>query len=423
MSTKLPLVVILGSTGSGKTKLSLELATKFGGEIIGADSMQIYKGLNIASAKATNEELATAPHHMINILEPNEKYTVIEYRNRVLPIIENLLDRNKLPIIVGGTNYYIESILWKILVQNPEDKSIEECGVLPNNEHELSSQELHEKLKKLDPAMAKRLHPNNKRKILRSLEVLHHKGIKLSDILAAQVEAGGSTSGGGLRYDNVFVLWLQCDQQVLDKRLDERVEKMIDQGLLEELLNFHKLYNKERIKDNREADYTKGIFQSIGFKEFHSYLLLSEEERTTKEGQKIYRESLERLKLVTRRYARKQSKWTVNRFLGRKDRQVPPVYGLDTTDISKWTENVTLPAHTILESYITNTKCDIQALPMRDINSIPNSLDETYNCKVCKRVFIGEKQWEIHVKSPKHKKVLQKVKKSAPDSKNSAESV
>lgn len=186
MNPQLPLVVILGSTGSGKTKLSLELATKFGGEIVGADSMQVssfsyfmfsppkktstiqvYKELDIASAKATSEELALVPHHMINILGPEQRFTVLEYRNMVLPILDDIIQRGKLPIIVGGTNYYIESVLWKVLVQEPGEIVRKEGGTLPNDEHQLPSHVLHEKLKKLDPAMAKRLHPNNQRKILR----------------------------------------------------------------------------------------------------------------------------------------------------------------------------------------------------------------------------------------------------------------
>lgn len=128
---------------------------------------QIYKELDIASAKATADELATAPHHMINILEPEETFTVLDYRNRVLPIVDQLLCNNKMPIIVGGTNYYIESILWKILIQDPKEKVVHREEILPHDMQELPSQLLHDRLKELDPVMANRLHPNHKRKILR----------------------------------------------------------------------------------------------------------------------------------------------------------------------------------------------------------------------------------------------------------------
>ncbi|KRT85541.1 hypothetical protein AMK59_2458 [Oryctes borbonicus] len=167
MNWKNPLIIILGATGSGKTKLSLELAQKFNSEIISADSMQLYKGLDIITAKATPQEQKLVPHHLIDILHPHECYTVLDFRNKALEIINDLHMKNKIPIVVGGTNYYIESLLWKILVEDPGNPRISVPGISPNNEHELSSEELHKRLQQLDPNMAKRLHPNNKRKILR----------------------------------------------------------------------------------------------------------------------------------------------------------------------------------------------------------------------------------------------------------------
>ncbi|KAL1517218.1 hypothetical protein ABEB36_001011 [Hypothenemus hampei] len=409
MSKNLPIIVILGSTGTGKTKLSLELASKFNGEIIGADSMQVYKGLDIASAKATPEELAQAPHHMINILKPQEMFTVLEYRNRVLPIISDVFERNKIPIIVGGTNYYIESILWNVLVQQPDEIIMDPKDILPNKEHELPSVILHEKLKQLDPAMANRLHPNNKRKILRALEILQQKGKKLSEILEEQCVS--SKSGGNLRYDNALVFWLQCNQKILDKRLDDRINQMIKEGLIDELFQFHKLYNEKRLNNDEDADYTIGIFQSIGFKEFHDYLILSESERHSETGEKMLKNSIERLKIVTRRYARKQTKWTVNRFLCRKDRQVPPIYNLDTTNVAEWDENVRKPAMEILENYISGRKCSIEPLTMLDKVSVPNVLDQTYKCETCDKILVGEHQFSIHMKSQRHKKASEKSNK------------
>ncbi|XP_066152413.1 tRNA dimethylallyltransferase isoform X2 [Euwallacea fornicatus] len=348
---------------------------------------------------------------MINILEPHQTFTVLEYRNMVLPIIEGIFNRGKLPIIVGGTNYYIESILWKILVQNPGEEIIKGCGIFPNKEHELPNEVLHEKLKKLDPVMANRLHPNNRRKILRSLEVLYQKGKKHSDILEEQCSK--SKSGGGLRFKNVIVLWLQCDQVCLDQRLDSRVDNMIQEGLIDELLHFHKEYNEKRLIDGKDPDYSRGIFQSIGFKEFHSYLMMSDSQRESEEGQKILKQALDQLKIVTRRFSRKQTKWTMNRFLGRRDREIPAIYGLNTTDISNWSENVTQPAVHILESYISGTKCNIDPLPFRNTISVPNTLDETFVCEVCDRIFVGTLQWTIHIKSRRHRTVLERKKKQS----------
>ncbi|KAG5888368.1 hypothetical protein JTB14_033505 [Gonioctena quinquepunctata] len=408
MSTRLPLIVILGATGTGKTKLSLELAKKFGGEIIGADSMQVYRGLDIITAKATQEEQSVAPHHLIDILDPHDLFTVTQYRNRALKIIDGLMENEKLPVVVGGTNYYIESLLWKILIDDGSNTFTKIPGILPNNEHELPSEELHKKLKALDPSMAKRLHPNNKRKILRSLEILQRNGRRHSEILEEQQSAmDASRSGGGLRFGSSLVLWLQCNQDILNKRLDDRVDTMVEQGLLNELLDFHRLYNKERMDNESEPDYSKGIFQSIGFKEFHPYLMLNGEERDTEDGLKKLNEGIDQLKMVTRRYARKQKKWISNRFLGRTDRQVPPIYGLDTSDVSQWDEKVSRTAIEIVESYITGTACHHKELPKQTSNSFPNSDDITHTCEVCARIFVGDFQWANHLKSNRHKKMLE----------------
>ncbi|EEZ99485.2 tRNA dimethylallyltransferase isoform X1 [Tribolium castaneum] len=408
MALRLPLVVILGATGSGKTKLSLELAQKFKGEIISADSMQVYKGLDIITAKATKEEQNVAPHHLIDILEPHETFTVVQYRNSALKIIENLINKNKLPIIVGGTNYYIESLLWKILIEEPGDH----VKALPSRhiDHELSSEELHKKLQLLDPAMARRLHPNNKRKILRSLEVLQQKGKPHSQILNEQQGAkGGSATGGPLRFANALILKLECEQETLNERLNNRVDKMMEQGLLQELANFHKLYNENRIKNSEIPDYTKGVFQSIGFKEFHSYLTMSEEEKNSENGQLSLQKCIEDLKLVTRRYARKQNKWTRNRFLGRRDREVPPMYGLDVTNLDKWEENVTKPAIEIIQSFINQSECKYQPLPVEPVaTSVPNSEDDTNFCDICERIFVGSLQWREHLRSNRHKKMIER---------------
>ncbi|KAI4471153.1 trna dimethylallyltransferase [Holotrichia oblita] len=412
MKWKNPLIVILGATGSGKTKLSLELAQRFNSEIISADSMQLYKGLNIITAKATSEEQRLVPHHLIDILHPSEHYTVLDFRNTVFNIISDLHSRDKVPIIVGGTNYYIESLLWKILVEEPGSPRINVPGISSLNEHELPTEELHKRLQLLDPNMARRLHPNNKRKILRSLEVLQQKGKRHSDILKEQQSSeGGSSTGGGLRYPNALILWLQCNQNILDDRLDKRVDSMIENGLLKELEDFHCLYNEERIKSEQQPDYTRGVFQSIGFKEFHQYLLLKSDERVSELGKKLFNESVLNLKIATRRYARKQFRWITNRFLARADRQVPPLYGLSTDDLTKWNENVSKRAIEIVEHYINDEPCKHEPIPKKSSRSFPNSEDDTFYCENCNRVFIGSHQWTIHLNSGKHKKILSKKHK------------
>ncbi|XP_018333826.1 tRNA dimethylallyltransferase [Agrilus planipennis] len=408
MKSKLPLVVILGATGTGKTKLSLQLAQHYKGEIISADSMQLYKGLDVITAKATKQERAHAPHHLIDVINPTQMFTVTDFKNQALKIIENLFSKNVLPVIVGGTNYYIEALLWNILIENSRESEVHYIpGEGLSDKLPKSSQELHKELEDIDPEMAKRVHPNNKRKIVRSLEIAKNMGVLHSEIIKQQQAlTGGSSQGGPLRFFNSLILWLQCDQTTLDERLNNRVDSMVKEGLLNELLNFHKQYNDGRTSPDEKPDYTKGIFQSIGFKEFHEYLMLNETERQSELGQKLLQEGIVEMKMVTRRFSRKQSKWIKNRFLGREDREVPPVYGLDTTDPSLWDEKVYKPARNIIDSFMEGVSSTEKPLPRLQIASLPNSKDDTYKCDVCDRIFVGQFQWSIHLNSHKHKRVL-----------------
>ncbi|KAL3229445.1 hypothetical protein MRX96_023541 [Rhipicephalus microplus] len=332
----LPLVVILGATGTGKSKLAIEIASKFNGEIISADSYAgetlpsrasrstgsraVYKSLDIITNKVTQAERDAAPHHLLDFLDPLSNFTVADFQSKALGVIDNLANRKKLPIIVGGTNYYIESLLWKILVrpeQEPEDQAnLDSNRVLlrdvvdsflatkadvdretsdavttllsdkPDDASlgDVSTEHLYKCLEIVDPERASRLHPKDRRK---NRTVFQVHGRPHSDIIEEQQHMeGGSSLGGPLRFQRPCVLWLQCDQNVLDERLDARVDDMIAAGLIKEMEEFHERYNKHRIDHNLEADYTKGIFQSIGLKEFHRYLLMDSEEKASPKGQK-----------------------------------------------------------------------------------------------------------------------------------------
>lgn len=228
MLRNVPLIVILGSTGTGKTKLSIELAQKFGSEIISADSMQVYKGLDIVTAKANKIEQSMAKHHLLDIVDAGSKFTVVDFRDAALPVIDNLLEKKKIPILVGGTNYYIESILWKVLVNPPpregrkrkmetdvdaDDVTKNVVGVTKDDSEErgeISSDqwyvqdsfegrtaaELHKLLQSVDPDSAQRLHPNDIRKIKRALEVYENCGKTMTDIINEQKNIPGGNDYG-----------------------------------------------------------------------------------------------------------------------------------------------------------------------------------------------------------------------------------
>ncbi|KAK1805010.1 hypothetical protein P4O66_019371, partial [Electrophorus voltai] len=468
-----PLVVILGATGTGKSKLAIEIGKRLQGEIISADSMQVYEGLDIITNKVTVEEQAQCRHHMISFVDPLvSNYTVVDFRNQALSLIsflqhklrvitsdvslmqhiEDMHRQEKLPIIVGGTNYYIESILWNILVDTKDSGTERGQGLPPvprADLEKLGGPELHKQLVEVDPDMAAMLHPHDARKIasrsyslgmlaliwsapcvvrrflvltladsssflgqhvmplghlmsVRSLQVYQQTGVPHSRILEEQK---GHDGGDDLRFSEPCIFWLHSNMDALDERLDKRVDKMLSSGLIDELKDFHKRFNEKKIQDNSQ-DYQHGIFQSIGLKEFHEYLTaggdVSEEvrERQKKKG-------IEALKQAARRYARKQNKWVCNRFLKRPGRSVPPVYGLDVTDVSRWEQTVLSPAMDILNCLQKGEQPPVD--PIRIEWENPRNKRSHHMCELCQKVIIGDLEWTAHLRSKNH---LHHVRKS-----------
>ncbi|XP_044027277.1 tRNA dimethylallyltransferase isoform X2 [Siniperca chuatsi] len=410
------LVVILGATGTGKSKLAIEIGKRLQGEVISADSMQVYQGLDIITNKVTAEECAQCRHHMISFVDPLvSSYTVVDFRNKALTLIDDMHSRNKLPVIVGGTNYYIESLLWRVLLDTGEnEESGDGGGGAPNRKLELEKlggAELHKRLAEVDPKMAAMLHPNDKRKIARSLQIHEETGVPHSRWLEEQRgQEGGNGLGGPLRYPDPCIFWLHADMDALDKRLDARVDEMLSAGVIEELRDFHVCYNQQKVQDESQ-DYQHGIFQSIGFKEFHDYLI-APESSTQQEKDTLRDKGIEALKIATRRYARKQNKWVRNRFLKRPGDNVPVVYGLDVTDVSRWEETVLNPALQILDSLSKGEKPAIA--PIRVQGAEQRNKRSHHSCDLCDKVIIGDLEWTAHLKSKKHHYHVRKKRKSDP---------
>nr|XP_038023327.1 LOW QUALITY PROTEIN: tRNA dimethylallyltransferase [Anas platyrhynchos] len=406
-----PLVVILGATGTGKSALAVQLGLRLGGEIVSADSMQVYKGLDIITNKVSPQEQQLCRHHMISFVDPLvSNYTVVDFRDRAVPLIEDIFARDKIPIVVGGTNYYIEALLWKVLVST-KDKASSAPSPAPDRKEELEQLdvvELHRRLSRVDPEMAARLHPHDKRKVARSLQVFEETGIPHSEILhRQQEEEGGGPLGGPLKYPNSCILWLHADQAALDRRLEQRVDDMLAAGLLEELRDFHRRYNQQKVAENRQ-DYQHGIFQSIGFKEFHEYLV-SEGQCSPETSALLLQRGIQALKQVTKRYARRQNKWVRNRFLRRPGPNVPPVYGLEVSDHLRWEEDVLKPALEIVESFIQGRQPPAEPVRMEfDANE-----DKRRHrvCELCNRVIIGDREWAAHTRSKSHLHHLKKSRK------------
>jgi len=432
MADRVPIVVILGATGAGKSKLALELAARFGGEIVNADAMQMYKGLNIVTNKVTAEEQARVPHHAINILEPAASNTVVDFRNRALPIVERLLREGRIPFICGGTNYYIESLLWKLLVDQDtpllvtgakrgreegetvdgDPKDVAELKKI-NFESDDNSEPtcgLYSLLQRLDPDRAAMLHRNERRKIWRSLQVLKQHGRAHSALVAEQ----GGALGGGLRFprERICLLEVWSEQAVLDARCDARVGKMVERGLIQELTDFHERFNmsreevRNRVTGEVEADYTRGIWQSIGFKEFHSYLCLTEEQREGEEGRLLFEQGVQLMKIATRQYARKQVKW-MRRFLI-SERRPPDYYRVDSSLPAEWREAVLLPAEALVAALLEGRRPDMAPLPLVH-KTVEDLVDDrrTHHCDLCDRDFKGSNQYRHHLASKPHRKMAE----------------
>lgn len=271
-------IVIVGPTASGKTSLSIEIAKRFNGEIISADSMQIYKYMDIATAKPTAEEMQGVKHHLIDFLSPCEKFSVAKYKELCYGCIDDIIERNKLPIIVGGTGLYIDTVVNNTVflegdssdIRNTLEKSCEENGI----------ESLYEKLKKIDPQSAEKLHLSDRKRIIRALEVYYSTGKTIS-------EQNRLSHTEKSKYDFLIIGLNANDREFLYNRINSRVDLMIDSGLIEEAQNF---YN---------SDFSLTAVQAIGYKELKPYL----------DGFCTLDEAKEKLKTETRRYAKRQLTW------------------------------------------------------------------------------------------------------------------
>lgn len=276
---RIPLVVVAGPTASGKTALGIQLAKRFSGEIVSADSMQIYTGFSVATAKPGPEERQGIPHHLMDFLPPGREFSVADYVTLARETILDIAGRGNLPILVGGTGLYIHSLVDHI--QFSEEDAGAALRRRLEKEAEASGQEaMLERLRQVDPDTAERLHPNNLRRIIRALEVYESTGIPMS---RRQEESRRTPSP----YDPCILGIGFRDRQVLYDRINRRVDAMVRGGLLEEA------------REALSAPAGKGVMQAIGYKELAPYF----------SGEIPLSDALERLKQKTRNYAKRQITW------------------------------------------------------------------------------------------------------------------
>ncbi len=278
-SAKPKLLVLIGPTAVGKTRLSIELARAFSCEIISGDSMQVYRGMDIGTAKIGESEMQGVPHHLIDIHEPDEPFSVSEFQERCDALIPEIASRGRLPFIVGGTGLYIESLCYRYeFAESGADEEFRREQALFAEKEGVAA--LHERLREIDPASAQRLHPNDTRRVIRALEIYHLTGETLSEQLARQKKT--------TPYD-LCLIGLTMDRQMLYNRIEERIDQMMEQGLIEE------------VEALRARGYTPDMvsMQGLGYKEIWPYL----------DGSATLEEAVYRLKRDTRHFAKRQLSW------------------------------------------------------------------------------------------------------------------
>ncbi len=283
------IICIVGPTASGKTGLGVELAKKINAEIISADSMQIYKGLNVGTAKVTSKEAEGIKHHLIDICDIHEKFSVADFKKMCYDKIEEILSRNKKVIIVGGTGLYVNSVVYNMNFDEQEI-DFDYRKYLEDLSKKTSNEEVYKILQNVDPESAKVIHPNNLKRVIRAIEIAKNSNILKSQHMKNEQQRIGKEDN---KYD-FLIFYLDWPREVLYDRINKRVDIMIKDGLLDEA---KKLYDM-----NLEPNNT--CIQSIGYKEFFPYF----------RGVCSLDECIQKLKQETRKYSKRQVTWFKNKL-------------------------------------------------------------------------------------------------------------
>ncbi len=283
MNNNYDVIAIVGPTAVGKTALSIELAKKLDGEIINGDSMQVYRDLNIGTAKITPEEMDGVPHHLLDILEPTDSFSVADYQQAVREKITEIQARGKMPIIVGGTGLYVQAVLYDFrFTEEKIDEGVREAYYTALEQ--VGPEAMHARLAAVDPETAKTIHPNNTRRVIRALEMAEHSDVKKSNDAQHQGEKA--------LYHHL-IIGLNMDREKLYERINLRVDMMLEQGLVDEVRG---LYDRD-IRDVQ-------AIRAIGYKELYDYF----------DGRETFEQAIENLKQNSRRYAKRQLTYFRNKM-------------------------------------------------------------------------------------------------------------
>ncbi|KAI5806600.1 IPP transferase-domain-containing protein, partial [Peziza echinospora] len=474
-----PLITVIGATGTGKSQLAIDLALHLRGEIINADAMQMYKGLPILTNKMPEGERMGVAHHFLGGVGVGEVGRVGGWVGGVRGVIEEVRARGNTPIIVGGTHYYVQELLYPAAVCTVgggeegmgmgmgEEGGGGECTKFPTPRRASPPTTILQKLQQVDPVMAARWHPNDYRKIKRSLEIYYlndcvpasevyrrqqvskKKSSNTNNTTTSTTTTTATTATPGYRN---LIFWVHSEMPVLEKRLDERVDNMVNLGLFEEI---DEMWGR-RVEEGGEVDLEKGVWQSIGFKEFLPYLEKveglkrvgaegEEKVKVEKELEELKREGLERMKNSTRRYAKQQIKWIRIKFMNamrmeeeeeeekekgeeeivegeggqNKKGKRSILYLLDSTNPKEYQERVSKPALEIAKRFLAegggtaglpdpfgmSRLAGEMLVPKReyDVSTRPD-LWVRRVCEVCGVTTVEDEGWARHVQSSRHKR-------------------
>ncbi|CAI5757293.1 unnamed protein product [Candida verbasci] len=407
---QLPIISIVGTTGVGKSQFSIDLAKAINGEIINADSMQVYKSLPQITNKHPIEEREGVPHHVMDHVKWDENYYIHRFEMEAKKAIEDIHSRNKIPIIIGGTHYYLNTLIFdnKTIGEKKEERELtrEELEVLDG-----PVENLFQVLSSIDPLIASKFHPQDQRKLRRALEIYYTTGEKPSFLY--QEQKLDELEKSSLKY-NTLIYWIYCESDILKPRLDKRVDKMFESGALEEIKELYTHYTGQ--------DCTHGIFQVIGFKEFLPWLEKQDHE-------KLFLDCVDRMKIRTRQYAKYQNKWIRKLLIPELKKEERfnwinggKIYLLNASNLDNWNENVKDRGIEIAEKFLKREEIDTEQSPSPELSYLINESETNnravdshlnwkhYTCDICKDksnnsfVAVGEENWILHQQSKRHKR-------------------
>lgn len=411
-------------------QLAVDLAVRFNGEIINADAMQMYRGLPVITNQLSLEEQRGIPHHLLAHLDPLEPtWTSGLFVREARRLIKEIRSRGKLPIVAGGTHYYIHALLF-------EDSLIDSNEIEPEEIQFRSQEETHsqfpilddpthlilQKLREVDPVMAERWHPDDRRKIKRSLEIYLTTGKRASDLYAEQQQTQKAINDARGPWETL-IFWTYSEINTLRERLVKRLGKMVRSGLMDEVRTLH-CRLRECTERGEVVDCTRGIWQSIGFKQMEAFLDGEMNMQSPAALEKSKDAGLEEINISTRQCARYQLRWIRQKTIRScKDHNAMDLlYLLDSTDVDKYSANVLQTAADICRQYlagekrpqpteISNTARDVLTAFKTEIeNAFALPAFKVKKCEICDMSLATEDTWIRHINGKRHRRAIRMKK-------------